>query len=240
VAQQPLSAHLFYFLITGYNLYMKKAIIFDMDGVLLETEPQTFKFYQKYLQENFKILLKDEDFKKKIGRKSIDFFNDILSDEDIKKIKIIDLVELKRKEFHNSLGSFVSAIPFGKELLKELKEKGYLLALASQNEKIMIEKSLEWLGIKDYFQIILSLQDIKNKKPDPEIYLLAMERLGVKPEESIIIEDSESGILAAKKSGAYVVALQHPYSPQEHIKKADVVVRHLSEIKNIADKYFFK
>ncbi len=219
---------------------MKKAIIFDMDGVLLETEPQTFKFYQKYLQENFKILLKDEDFKKKIGRKSIDFFNDILSDEDIKKIKIIDLVELKRKEFHNSLGSFVSAIPFGKELLKELKEKGYLLALASQNEKIMIEKSLEWLGIKDYFQIILSLQDIKNKKPDPEIYLLAMERLGVKPEESIIIEDSESGILAAKKSGAYVVALQHPYSPQEHIKKADVVVRHLSEIKNIADKYFFK
>lgn len=211
-----------------------------MDGVLLETEPQTFKFYQKYLQENFKILLKDEDFKKKIGRKSIDFFNDILSDEDIKKIKIIDLVELKRKEFHNSLGSFVSAIPFGKELLKELKEKGYLLALASQNEKIMIEKSLEWLGIKDYFQIILSLQDIKNKKPDPEIYLLAMERLGVKPEESIIIEDSESGILAAKKSGAYVVALQHPYSPQEHIKKADVVVRHLSEIKNIADKYFFK
>lgn len=208
---------------------MLKAIIFDLDGVLVETEPQTFKFFQDHLSQ-FGIHLKPEDLFKKIGRKSVDFFNDVLSPEQIKRIQIPELIDLKRLKFNEDLEKFVRKIPFADTIIPELKTQGFILAVASQNERVMIDKVLKWLGINSYFDVVLSLQDINNKKPHPEIYNKAVVTLGVKPEESIVVEDSWTGLTAAKAAGLRCIAIRHLYTPDEQITPADEVILGLEEL----------
>ncbi len=212
---------------------MIKAIIFDLDGVLLETEPQTFNFFKEYLKD-FGVYLKDQDLSKKIGRKSVDFFNDVLNPEQLKQINTRELIELKRNKFHEDLQKYTRAIPFAKQVVDELKSRGLKLGLASQNEDVMIRKVLGWLDLKDDFQTVLTLQDIQHKKPHPEIYQMAMARLQVAPGESMVVEDSLTGIEAAKASGARVVALRHPYTPFDHIVKADDVITDLRQILDLS------
>jgi beta-phosphoglucomutase-like phosphatase (HAD superfamily) len=74
------------------------------------------------------------------------------------------------------------------------------------------------------------LQDIQHKKPHPQIYLLAAQKLGVSPKESLVIEDSLDGILSAKAAGMRCVALRHPYTPPQHLLQADWVVDNLKKI----------
>lgn len=211
---------------------MIKAILFDLDGVLIETEKETFHFYQKYLKENFNIILKDEDFKYKAGRKSKDFFNDVLSDEEKKLFDPKELTEKKRELFNTQMDTFVKKILGGKELILELKEKGYKLALVSQNESRMINNVMKWLEIENLFDVVLSLDDITKKKPDPQIYEIAREKLGLEKNECIVIEDSYDGIAAAKNGGFKCIALYHNYMPKNTYDKADITIEKLDEIKN--------
>jgi len=137
---------------------------------------------------------------------------------------------LKRELFNTQIEKFAKKVEGYKELLDFLKKRSYLLALASQNEPRMIESALRWLNAKKYFKVILSFADIKNKKPDPEIYLLAAKRLGVNSCECMVIEDSSDGIMAAKNGGFKCIALKHDYMPQEIYKDADTVVEKLVDI----------
>jgi HAD superfamily hydrolase (TIGR01509 family) len=208
---------------------MIKGVIFDLDGVVIETEPQTFNFFRQYL-ERYDIHLKNDDLFKKIGRKSIDFFHDVLSPEEFKKIDAQYLIDLKRQEFNKDLEKFTRKIPYAEKIIPKLKHSGMRLALASQNEREMIDKVLNWMGLDKYFDTILSLQDISNKKPHPEIYLNAIKQLSLMPGEAVVIEDSWTGITAAKAAGLYCVAIRHPYTPAEHIKSADAIIDSLQEL----------
>ncbi|NUM25588.1 MAG: HAD family phosphatase [Candidatus Buchananbacteria bacterium] len=209
---------------------MIKAILFDLDGVLIETEKETFKFYQKILGQDYGIFLKDEDFKYKAGRKSKDFWNDILTPEQQEKIDVKKLTQNKREAFNTDPDKYVKAMPGGKKLLELLKGQGFKLALASQNESRMIESMMRWLGIKEYFEVILSIDQITNLKPDPEIYLLAAQKLGVTPAECVVIEDSKDGVGSAKNAGMKCIGINHPYTPPGALNAADTTVDALSDI----------
>lgn len=208
---------------------MLKAVLFDLDGVLIETEQETFRFYQKYLKERG-IFLKDEDFRYKAGRKSKYFWNDVLTIEQQKKIDVKKLTQLKRETFNTDPDRYVKKMLGGKELLFLLKNKGFRLALVSQNESRMIETMLHWLGIRDYFEVILSIDEITHLKPHPEIYLLAVQKLGLKPAECVVIEDSKDGVGSAKNARMKCIGILHPYTPQGALDAADIIVKNLSDI----------
>ena len=89
---------------------MIKAILIDLDGVLMETERETFNFYKKYLKEIHNIELKDSDFKLKAGRKSKDFFNDVLTAKEKKQVNAEELIDLKRELFNKHIDKFVRNI----------------------------------------------------------------------------------------------------------------------------------
>ncbi len=202
---------------------MIRAILFDLDGVLIETERETFEFYRTRLAE-YGIHLEDSDFKYKAGRKSVDFWNDVLTSEERARIDTKALTGEKRRAFNATPERYVKKVEGGKEVLENLRQAGYLLALTTQNEAEMARTAMQWLGITEHFHTILTLSDISRKKPDPEIYLLAAQKLGVDPAECVVIEDSKNGVAAAKNADMYCVALQHDYMPPEHTNEADLAI----------------
>ncbi|MDO8559717.1 MAG: HAD-IA family hydrolase, partial [bacterium] len=80
------------------------------------------------------------------------------------------------------------------------------------------------------FSVILTIADIKRLKPDPEIYLLAADRLNVQPTDCVVIEDSRDGVGAAKNAGMYCIAIRHPYTPSGHLDRADRIVERFTEL----------
>ena len=207
-----------------------KAVLFDLDGVLIETERETFRFYQKYLKVHHGIMLPDSAFVYKIGRKSVDFWNDVLTKEQQNRVNVKKLTLLKRRMFIEHPEKYVKKVFGVKQLLKILKASGYKLALTTQNEREMMDSVLDWLNIREFFDVILSVQDILKKKPDPEIYLKAASLLNVPAKKCVVVEDSYDGIRAARRARMACIAVQQPYSPPGNAKYAHVIVKKLSYI----------
>lgn len=208
---------------------MFKSVFFDLDGVLIYTELETFNFYKEILATTG-IILPDEAFRLKAGRKSQDFFRD-LQDGYGFDLNFQELVELKRQKFLHEFSNYVNLAPNVKEIFKGLKEMGLKLGVTSQNEVEMVEMAVLKLGIGNLLDVTLSLKDIKNKKPDPEIYMTAIKTLNESPENCLVIEDSTDGILSAKRAGLRCLALVHEYMPKDSYALADGLIRDLNEIE---------
>jgi HAD superfamily hydrolase (TIGR01509 family) len=206
---------------------MNKLIIFDFDGIIVDTEYQTFLFYKKLLVP-YNILLNETDFQLKIGRKSIDFFKDVLKERYSDKFAH-DLIQQKRSAFLANITTYVKPIPEGIALVKECAEAGLCLVIGSQNEPELINKALDTYHLRPYFHSILSMQEIRFKKPNPEFIILAMKKTGVPVNETIVIDDAPYGIEAGKKIGCKTIGLAAT-TPPKLLTGADYVVTSLSEL----------
>ena len=179
-----------------------KAIIFDMDGVLINTEPLHFKCW-KVLMEEDGINLTYDIYKPCIGS-TREYLIQLL-EERFGKLKrdpdeLLKKMQQKKKEIVERDGfPFLSGV---KEAVSKLKEAGYLLAVASSSPTDVIEETLNVLDVRDCFQSITSGREVAEPKPAPDVFLRAMEKLGVSPQECLIIEDSTNGGKAAKPAGA--------------------------------------
>ncbi|MDO8559567.1 MAG: HAD hydrolase-like protein, partial [bacterium] len=123
---------------------MVRAVLFDLDGVLMETELQTFRFYQDELKRRYDITLSNDAFRFKAGRKSADFWRDALNDEQRRTVDTTALTRYKREHFGATPSRYISRVQGGPELLAVLRQTGVPLALASQNEPFMINAAVDW------------------------------------------------------------------------------------------------
>jgi HAD superfamily hydrolase (TIGR01509 family) len=182
-----------------------KAIIFDMDGVLIEAKDWHYEALNKALNlfgmeiSRYDHLVTYDGLptKKKLEMLSNEsglpmelheFINDI------KQQYTIDIVYASCKPtFHHEYA------------LSRLKNMGYKMAICSNSIRNTIEVMMKKASLEKYFEFYISNQDVKNGKPDPEMYNKAMYKLGLNPKECMIIEDNENGIKAAKASGAWVM-----------------------------------
>ena len=119
------------------------------------------------------------------------------------------------------------------ESLSYYRQKEFKIALASSGTKKYIEMVLDRFKIKDYFDVVISGDHVKHGKPHPEVYEIALEKLGVKPSESVVLEDAEVGIESAKGAGCFCVAVTNPYTPKQDLSKADKVIHSLNEINTV-------
>lgn len=188
---------------------MLKAIIFDMDGVIVDTEFEDFRIQQAFImKENPTINQENTNFEELIGQ-SYDMLYKTLrkfigSNDSLKEIKA-------RFEEYNEVA--YRAIDyqqlFRKEILSILnwsKENGIRLAVASSSTYEHIIEVLEVCGIKDSFDVIYSGEFVKESKPNPEIYLNTLKKLNVASNQAVAIEDSFYGISAAKAAGIPTIA----------------------------------
>lgn len=214
---------------------MIKAIIFDMDGVIVDTEFQDFRIQQEFIKkENPEINQVKTNFDELIGQ-SYNMLYETLrkfigSNDSLNEIK-------RRFEAYNAIAyeSINYQQLFRKELLpilKWAKSKGVLLAVASSSTYEHIIEVLNSCNIKDYFDVIYSGEFVEESKPNPAIYLNTLEKLNVSANQAITIEDSYYGISAAKAAGITTIAYKEMRAAIDQ-SEADYLVEDMTEAYEI-------
>jgi beta-phosphoglucomutase len=201
------------------------AFIFDMDGVLIDSET----FYTEMEQINFKQLGLNISHEEHIT------YQGTATDEMWKKIKakhkvpysIDELVKLTNDltipVFKNM--EKMEPMPGVVNLLDKLKSRKIPLALASSSFPEVIEIVLDKTGLRDYFDEIVNSRMVGKSKPAPDIFLLAAQKLNVSPEKCIVIEDSTNGITAAKSAGMFCIAYNGPGAENQDQSQADFIIQ---------------
>tara|TARA_R110001606_G_scaffold366861_1_gene522175 strand:- start:2606 stop:3961 length:1356 start_codon:yes stop_codon:yes gene_type:complete len=187
---------------------MKKLIIFDLDGVLVEAKHIHYSSLNKALGENFSIPW-DEHLSVYDGLKTNQKLNILTEQKGLPISKHKQIWKDKQKYTLKSLSNLQPS-PHLQTCMDALISKGYKLAVCSNSIRKTVLTVLSKFDIIDRFDLILSNEDIKNSKPHPEIYWKAMSMLECLPEETLIIEDSPYGLLAASRSKAYVMRVGSP------------------------------
>lgn len=186
----------------------KKAIIFDMDGVLVDTENAYLNMFRDFLRAHGKPVR--EDILLKIvgadSKKTWKYMGKLWGEEDTEKIR-----QLFHSEYPDGTLDYREYLfPGVPQMLRTLKQKNYLLALASSSKKKDIRRMLKENELGSYFTVVVSGEEYKESKPDPEIYNDVKRQLGLNSEECLVVEDSTYGIRAAKAAGLEVIAVGDP------------------------------
>ena len=184
---------------------MIKAVIFDMDGVLVDSEP-VYQEATVNVLESLNIKATKEDLLKLAGGSSL-HFNKFIQDVSDGSISCEDFNKICDQYYLDNPVKYEEIMfPHVRETLDYLKYKGYILALASSSKEYEIENVLKRCDLKDYFKLIISGEVFKESKPNPEIYLTCIKKLNLEANECVAVEDSEYGIEAAKKAGLICIA----------------------------------
>ncbi len=209
---------------------MLKGIIFDMDGVLINSEPFHFQVWKETLKARG-IHIDYEVYKPCIGS-TVGFLMELLHEHyqvDVQDTALIAEMKSMKKKMIEERG-YPSLIPWVKEFLERLQEAGYVLAVASSSPLSYIRNVTEHWGIDRYFQKLVSGETVKHPKPAPDVFLKTAEILGLSPEECLVIEDSENGCKAAKAAGMACMAYYNPDSGKQDLSTAFALVEGFEEV----------
>jgi beta-phosphoglucomutase len=213
---------------------MYSAVIFDMDGVLVDSEPVIEAAAIKGLSE-FGVEAKPEDFIPFIGAGEDKYIGGVAE-----KYGVPFRLEMKARVYSIYLDMVPGKLKIyngARELLFKLKEAGWKVALASSADKIKIEANLRVAEIPtSVFDAIICGEDVVKKKPFPEIYLKAAEKIHISPEDCIVVEDALNGIQAAIAAGMRCIAVKTSFA-EEKLKKEgpDYICRDIDEAGVILD-----
>lgn len=205
------------------------ACIFDMDGTLVDSEPNYFEADKVFLS-GYGIEYDDSFRDSMIGRGNLAFFGVVQErwpDNPINDLPMEERLRLKDENYLEYARGRTFAFPKMVELLGLLRSGGYPLAVASGSSPRIIRKSLEYSGIADAFPIRLSALEVPRGKPEPDIFLEAASRLGKEPRECVVFEDSQYGVMAALAAGMAVIGVPSPVSGPlpEPFSRVDLLFR---------------
>lgn len=201
---------------------MLKAVLFDMDGVLVDSEPE-YKKVEQGLCRELGFILSDEEKEKSTGTSTFDTWTALKEKYGLKESpeELTEAESRRMGEFYRN-GKLIP-IELSVSLLKECAAKGVKIAVATSAVRYNAEAVIERLEIKDKVNALVSADMVERSKPAPDIFLKAAEILGVSQEDCVVIEDSKNGITAAKNAGMKAIGLKSPENPQD-LSEADALV----------------
>jgi beta-phosphoglucomutase len=204
------------------NDFNAEAVIFDLDGTLLDNNPYHLQSWKKYL-ENMGRDMTEEEYNANInGRTNRDVINyihgDALNEENSLKYGLE-----KEALYREVYKPFIKPVNGLLAFLKILADKNVPLAIATSGIQPNIDFMFDHVPIKEYFKIIVNSSHIKKGKPDPEIYFKAASLLNVAPKNCLVFEDAVVGINSAKAAGMKVIAIATTH-PKEELNGADMII----------------
>jgi HAD superfamily hydrolase (TIGR01509 family) len=208
-----------------------KAFIFDMDGVIIDSE-QIHAEVKMQTFRHFGLPFDKAELVHYTGRTSQALFDEVIAAQRRTDVTADEMVAYKHGHYLEILQGDACVKPIAGivDLLDGLKKKRIPTALASSGGRVVIDAVLEKLELSPYFQSVLSGADLPKSKPDPTVYRISAERLGVEPPDCVVLEDAASGIAAAKAAGMYCIAYHNPNSGEQDLSQADRIVDRINEI----------
>lgn len=207
---------------------MIKGVLFDMDGVLVDSEPFICKAAIMMFSE-LGITVSAEDFKPFVGMGENKYIGGVAERHGIK----IDIAQVKArtyKLYEEIVTGNLSPLPGAHEFVSRCRNKGFRLALATSADRIKMEVNLKEIGLSpDTFNTIITGLDVTNKKPFPDIYLKAAENLGLLPMDCLVVEDAVSGIKAGKTAGCRCLAITSSFESAA-LEEADWICESLLDV----------
>ena len=213
---------------------MFEAVIFDWDGTLADTRRVVVASFQKALSE-IHCTIDDEFIERRIGTGAAETFREILRTSGTSFDEaLIRLLMGKKIQAEIDLSSKVKLFKGAVELLESLRDK-VKLALASMNNRNVIDHMLNTMNARRFFDVVLTVDEVYNPKPDPEIFLKSALKLERRPEKCVVVEDSIFGVRAAKAAKMGCIAVLTGVYSREELKKAnpDLIVNSLEERNEI-------
>jgi beta-phosphoglucomutase len=209
---------------------MIKGILFDMDGVLLDSEHLTSQAAINYFAKKG-FTVKHEDFIPFYGTGEKGFFGGVAEKYGIPYDNSIEANKIYTEYGELAFGN-IGPLPGVVQFIGICKSRNLKMAVATSAGLKKMKINLHLLGFSDdTFDALVCGSDITNNKPHPEIFITAAQKLGLKPEECLVVEDAPSGVKAGKAAGAKCLALTTSVS-KEVLSEADWIVKDLSEYPN--------
>ena len=216
-----------------------KAVLFDMDGVLVDSEAYIFEAVRLMFAE-YGVQVRPEDALPFVGTGENSYIAGIGSANGF-EVKIERDKARVYQIYKEITRGKLKSLPGTADFIRQCQEKGIKIAVASSADRVKIDINLREIGLPaDAFDAIVSGEEVERKKPFPDIYLLAAKKLGVEPEVCLVVEDAVSGVAAAKAAGAMCLALTTSF-PAEKLAAADKIAASLENVeldKIILEQYY--
>lgn len=210
---------------------MIKALIFDLDGTIADTEEAHFLAYRETLA-TYGIKITKHDFIHKWLKGDASAIKGVLKNWHKNSEKTKKEARRKKEKLYLKMISQtkIKALPGAKALIRKAKKSGLKVALASGSTQKEIKKVLKDLKIHDKFDLILGLDNIRRNKPAPEMFLLAAKKLRLKPEEILVIENAPNGLNGAKEAGMKCIVIPSSWTKELKYQSADLILKSLEEV----------
>jgi HAD superfamily hydrolase (TIGR01509 family) len=208
---------------------MIKALVFDFDGLIVDTEMSSYQTWQEIYAEH-DCQLPFSTWAICIGGSPQLFDPCEYLEQQIGRPVLRDEIRLRRRQQHIRMVEAQPVLPGIEDYLLSAKRLGLKIGVASSSRHEWVDTHLIRLGLIDYFDSIKCFDDVKRTKPDPELYLAVLDALGVHGQQAIALEDSPNGVIAAQQAGIFCVAVPNPVTSQLSLLHADLCLSSLTEV----------
>jgi len=213
---------------------MLKAVIFDVDGVLVQSENVHVHAVQTVFRGIYGLELGPQDQKRIVARHESDYMPELIKLHGLDPAKQAQLQEDFKRTYAELWEKEVELMPDAAAVIAALRQKNIKLSLASNASRPTLQRFIDRFGFGGIFDPITSGEEVLKKKPDPRIYLVAKSKLPDFPaEEILVVEDSGIGVQAAKAAGLPVAAVPNEYTAYQDFTGADHIFKSLREILNL-------
>jgi len=208
---------------------MIDCVIFDMDGVLVDSEKHWAMAEAEFLA--IRIPAPHDEYHRGIVGMSISEIYDHLKSRynmEMEKMEFLDAYDDMAVDIYKKSSNL---LPNVMDFLVLLRNEGYTLALASSSPRFWVSMAVERFELEPFFKVTVSASEIKCKgKPAPDIYLYTAEQLGKKPAECMAIEDSRNGVISAKEAGMKCIGLRNGFNEEQDLSQVDLVIHNFQEL----------